>query len=275
MRVADIRQSPIAGTWYPGDPFTLRATVRRLLDEAEPPPVPTPPLGFIVPHAGLAYSGPTAAYAYKLLEGRSVERVFVLGPSHFAYVGDAATTAERMWETPLGRVPLAVETLAALAEHFPLNATRGDREHSIEMQLPFLQVVLGHFELVPLMLSAHTVAACRHLANALVRVFNPATDILLASSDLNHLNDYRLVEERDAEFAQALEAFDIARVATLALDPETTVCGRFPILTVLFVAEALGTTNLTVLHQTHSGQVTGMLVPGQYTVGYLAAAIHE
>jgi len=267
MSVTGIRQSPIAGTWYPGDPFTLRAAVRRLLDEAKAPApaIPTPPLGFIVPHAGLAYSGPTAAHAYKLLEGRPVERVFVLGPSHFAYVGDAA----------LGRVPLAVETLTILAEHFPLNATRGDREHSIEMQLPFLQVVLEHFELVPLMLSAHTVAACRRLANALVHVFDPATDVILASSDLSHLNDYRLVEERDAEFVQALKAFDIARVAELALDPETTVCGRFPILTLLFVAETLGVTNLTVLHQTHSGHVTGMLVPGQYTVGYLAAAIHE
>lgn len=275
MGALSVRQSPIAGTWYPGDAFTLRATIRRLLDEATPPTPPTTPLGFIVPHAGLAYSGPTAAHAYKLLEGRAVKRVFILGPSHFAYVGDAATTAELAWETPLGTVPLALDALSALAEHFPLNATRGDREHSIEMQIPFLQVVLGHFELVPLMLSAHTVGACRRLANALVRVFNPATDVILASSDLSHLNDYRLVEERDAEFVQALEAFDLERVAELALDPETTVCGRFPILTVLFVAEALGATRLTVLHQTHSGRVTGMLVPGQYTVGYLAAAIHE
>ena len=274
MNALHVRQSPIAGTWYPGDAFTLRATIRRLLDEAEPPPLPSTPFGFIVPHAGLAYSGPTAAHAYKLLEGRRVERVFVLGPSHFAYVGDAATTSEPAWATPLGIVPLALDALSALAERFPLNATRGDREHSIEMQLPFLQVVLDRFELAPLMLSAHTVSACRRLADALVHVFNPKTDIILASSDLSHLNDYRLVEERDAEFVAALEAFDVERIAELAVDPETTVCGRFPILTLLFVAQTLGFTNLTVLHQTHSGHVTGMLVPGQYTVGYLAAAIH-
>ncbi len=268
-----VRQSPIAGTWYPGHAPTLRETVRRLLDEARLPVLKGSLLGLIAPHAGIQYSGSTAAHAYKLIEGRTYERVIVLGPSHFTYVGDVATTPVRAWETPLGRVPLDWDFVQALAARMPVHHISRDREHSIEMQLPFLQVVLGEFTLVPLLMSAYTVDAARQLGLALAELVNPETDLLVASTDLSHLNDFREVEQHDAEMITALTAFDIERFGQIAEQPGCTACGRFPVLSLLHATRALGATDLLKLHYTHSGEVTGQLVVGQYTVGYLAAAI--
>ncbi len=268
-----VRPSPIAGTWYPGHPEMLRHTVRSLLDEARVPVIRGELLGLISPHAGIQYSGATAAHAYKLVEGRAFERVIILGPSHFAYVGNVATTPVQAWETPLGQVPLDWEFLQELSEHITIYQVGRDREHSIEMQLPFLQVAIGEFRLVPLLMSAYTTEAAQAVGRALAKLVNPKTDLLIASTDLSHLNDYREVEQRDAEIITALTAFDIEGFARIAEDPSCTSCGRFPVLSLLYAAKALGATDLLKLHYTHSGEVTGQLVVGQYTVGYLAAAI--
>lgn len=268
-----VRRSPIAGTWYPGHPETLRHTVRLLLDQARVRSLRGTLLGLISPHAGIQYSGATAAHAYKLVEGRSYQRVIILGPSHFAYVGDVATTPVHAWETPLGQVPLDWTFLQRLSERITVYQVGHDREHSIEMQLPFLQVALGDFQLVPLLMSAYTAESARTIGQALAELVNPATDLLVASTDLSHLNDYREVEQQDAEMITALTAFDIKRFAEIAERPTCTACGRFPVLTLLYAARALGATDVLKLHYTHSGEVTGQMVVGQYTVGYLAAAL--
>ena len=271
-----IRRSPIAGQWYPGTAERLTQEVDRLFQAVQEEDIPGELVALIAPHAGYPYSGPTAAHAYRLLFTRPFDRVIILGPSHYAYLGDYAVPSEDAFETPLGLVPLDESFIARLAERVPLQRTLDDMEHSLEIQLPFLQRALSDFRLVPIMMSADDLPPARRLAEALAELIgDDRSTLLVASSDQHHLHDYREVERRDAVVRQALVTFDIPYIADVLMQPGTTVCGRIPILTLLMTAKELGATGVKILAHTHSSAVTGQLVPGTYTVGYLAAAVYR
>jgi AmmeMemoRadiSam system protein B len=162
----------------------------------------------------------------------------------------------------------------------PLQRVRRDAEHSLEIQLPFLQRQVGHFRLVPVMMSADDPAAARRLAAALVEVVRQRSNqgqrtLLVASSDLHHIEDYSEVVRRDRNVIDALDTYDLDRLEAVLMSRDSTVCGRVPILTALHAARTLGADSIDVLHYTNSGEVTSRRTPGQYTVGYLAAAIYK
>ncbi|MGD8399296.1 MAG: AmmeMemoRadiSam system protein B, partial [Anaerolineae bacterium] len=237
-------------------------------------------IGLISPHAGYAYSGPTAAHAYHQIEGRTYDTVVLLGPSHRAWVGDYAASAEDAYRTPLGLVPVDHEFAAALGAELPLRRVQGDAEHSLEIQLPFLQRQLGSFRLVPIMMSADAPAAAEVLASALARLIQERAQagqrtLLVASSDLHHIDNYDLVVRRDQAVVEAVGAYDLDGLTSVLMSPGSSVCGRMPILAVLRAGKALGANRANVLHHTNSGDVTGQQAPGQYTVGYMAAAIYR
>jgi MEMO1 family protein len=280
-----VRRSVIAGSWYPGSAKELAQTVDGYLAKAGQGSVAGELLALISPHAGYAYSGETAAHAYRQLEGSGVDRVVLMGPSHRAWLGDYAVSTEEAYETPLGRVPVDQALLAALEERLPLRRVQGDAEHSLEIQLPFLQRQLGEFRLVPIMMGADDPAAARQLAAVLVEFLGPSRGshvpepkgrtVLVASSDLHHIDDYDEVVRRDQRVVEAVAAFDLDRLTLLLMSPRSSVCGRMPILTALHAAKALGADAVQVLHYTNSGEVTGQRRAGQYTVGYMAAAIYK
>jgi AmmeMemoRadiSam system protein B len=237
-------------------------------------------MALISPHAGYAYSGQTAAYAYHQLETCDVDTIVLMGPSHRAWVGDYAVSAENGYETPLGIVPLDHSFVADLEERVPLRQVRRDAEHSLEIQLPFLQRQLGHFSLVPIMMNAEEPTKARKLAGALVQTIRQRAEensrtLLVASSDLHHIDNYDEVVRRDQQVVEAIADFDTEALTRLLMAPGCSVCGRMPILTTLHAAKALGANSVQVLHRTNSGDVTGQRQLGQYTVGYLAAAIYE
>jgi AmmeMemoRadiSam system protein B len=275
-----IRRSTIAGSWYPGTERGLARTVDDYLAQVDQPPVPGVLLGLISPHAGYAYSGQTAAYAYHQLQNREVDTVVLLGPSHRAWVGDCAVSAEDAYETPLGLVALDQALIADLDEQIPLRRVHRDAEHSLEIQLPFLQRQLGNFLLVPIMMSADDPTTAQRLANALAETIQQRLEgnekvLLIASSDLHHIENYDEVVRRDQPVVDAIAAYDLEALTPLLMDRRCSVCGRMPILTVLHVARALGADSVQVLHHTNSGDVTGQRRAGQYTVGYMAAAIYR
>jgi AmmeMemoRadiSam system protein B len=275
-----IRHSVIAGSWYPGNARSLARTVDDYLAQVDQPLVEGELLGLVSPHAGYAYSGPTAAHAYHQLEGRKVDTVVLLGPSHRAWVGDYAVSTEDAYETPLGVVPLDGEFIAALGEHLHLNRVQRDAEHSLEIQLPFLQRQLGEFRLVPILMSADDPAIARRLATVLVEAIRQTGQesqptLLVASSDLHHIENYEQVVRRDRAVIEAVAAYDLKSLTSLLMAPQSTVCGRMPILTVLHAARDLGADTARVLRHTNSGDVSGERRPGQYTVGYMAAAIYK
>jgi AmmeMemoRadiSam system protein B len=237
-------------------------------------------MGLISPHAGYAYSGQTAAYAYHQLRGREIDTIVLLGPSHRAWVGDYAVSAEDAYETPLGLVPLDQDFIGDLEQRVPVQEVRRDAEHSLEIQLPFLQRQLGEFRLVPIMMSAASPAAAQRLATALAETIQQRTVengriLLVASSDLHHIDNYEEVVRRDRLVVDAIAAYSLETLTPLLMEQDCSVCGRMPILTVLHAAKALGANSAEILHQTNSGDVTGERQAGRYTVGYMAAAVYR
>ncbi len=275
-----IRGSTVAGTWYPGTKDRLARTVDGYLANVDQAPVTGELLGLISPHAGYTYSGQTAAYAYHQLQGRQVDTVVLIGPSHRDWVGDHSASTEDAYETPLGLVPLDRAFIDDLAGRVLLGRVQGDREHSLELQLPFLQRLLGNFRMAPILMRSDDPAVAQMLAGALADVIRgQAVEgkqvLLVASSDLHHIEDYEQVVRRDKEVVDAMAAYDLERLASLFAALDCTVCGRMPILTVMHAARALGADSARILHRTNSGDVSGSRARGQYTVGYVAAALYS
>jgi len=275
-----VRRSVIAGRWYPGTRQSLSRTIDDYLSHVEQPLVPGELIGLVSPHAGYAYSGQTAAYAYHQLEGQQVDTVVLIGPSHRAWVGDYAVNTEDAFETPLGLVPLDREFIADLDALVGLQAVYNDAEHSLEIQLPFLQRQLGDLSLVPIMMSTDDPTVAQRLAAALVEIIRQRAGqgervLLVASSDLHHIENYAEVVRRDQAVIDAFAAYDLETLTALFMDPRCSVCGRIPILSVLQASKALGADAARVLYHTNSGDVTGQRGRGQYTVGYMAAAVYR
>lgn len=279
-QLQSVRRSHIAGSWYPGSQKDLKRTVDRYLANVRQPHLPGELLGLITPHAGYTYSGQTAAHAYRQLDGMEIDTVVLLGPSHRAPVRDSAINEEDAYETPLGQVPLDHDFVDDLAERLPLQRVRQDSEHSLEIQLPFLQRQLSTFRLVPIIIGTGDPKVAAILGAALAetirdRSTNGARHLLIASSDLHHIDDYDEVVRRDKVVVDAVAAYDTRALAHLFADWHCSVCGRMPILAVLHAARALGAGSVRVLDHTTSGDVTGERQRGQYTVGYMAAAIYR
>jgi AmmeMemoRadiSam system protein B len=270
-----IRPSLIAGQWYPGQPGALRRTIERYLDQVVPPAYQGQIVALISPHAGYTYSGQTAAYAYAQVRGASFETVVVVSPVHRVPLGRFAVTEADAYETPLGLVPLDTDLVSALLEEVPLERVGYDGEHSLEIQLPFLQVALGSFQLLPVMVGASNFAAARELGEALARITRGRRSLLVASTDMHHIPDYAQVVRRDQRVIDAVATYDLDRIRAELSAPDCSVCGRIPMYAVLSAAQKLGADHVEILHHTNSGAVTGQTAPGQYTVGYLAAAAYR
>jgi len=281
VEAGGIRQSVIAGDWYPGQPDVLRRTLKGYLADAEKVELEGELKALISPHAGYAYSGPTAAYAYKQLEnGHAFDTVAVLSPLHQAYLGRFAVTKASHYETPLGLVEVDAELVEALGKEVTLNRAGFDGEHSLEIQLPFLQQVLGTFTLLPVMLgepltSDRGLTACRELSAALAKLMRDRKALIVASTDLSHLYDYDDVVRHDRVMVELVERFDIEGLARALIEGRCHACGGAPVVTTLLTAQALGANRATVLHYTNSSDVTGNRRPGSYIVGYMAAAIYQ
>ncbi|HVO44268.1 MAG TPA: AmmeMemoRadiSam system protein B, partial [Aggregatilineales bacterium] len=237
----DRRPSPIAGTWYPGDPETLIAMMEDYLSAAEPLPDTTNVVGLLAPHAGYRYSGSTAAKAFAQVRGRSVDTVVILGPLHRPMpnvAGAVVTSAHTAYETPLGLVEVDHDLLNALNGAVRLGTVRNDPEHSIEIELPFLQYVLEPgFKFVPLMLVNQS--RTRDLSNALVKVFKGRSVLLVASSDLSHFNPQPVAHTLDHTMLAAVEAMDAGQVIDVQRKNLGYACGYGAIATVIDTVKGL------------------------------------
>jgi AmmeMemoRadiSam system protein B len=198
------RLPAVAGLFYPDDPYELRAVVRSYLDAA-PAPAAGRPKVLIVPHAGYVYSGPVAASAYRTLVGRSgsIERVVLAGPSHRVPLAGIALPDVTAFETPLGRIPIDTATVQRLLAmpHVQVSNLPHRMEHSLEVQLPFLQMTLEDFSLVPLAVGD---AAPEVVASVLEACWGGPETLVVISTDLSHDRDYDSARRADAETARAI-----------------------------------------------------------------------
>ena len=267
-----IRKAAVAGTWYSGTAEALGEEVERHLAGAAST-CDGDIVAIIAPHAGLYYSGPVAAYAYKLLTGRRYDVAVLVGPSHYVGFNGVAIYDRGAFETPLGRVPIAESCAAAIAmssssvrEHPSAHV----REHSLEMQLPFLQHVAPGTPIVPLVMGYQTQETIHKLAEALAVGLAGRRALLVASSDLSHYRDAATAARLDGRVIEHVRAFDEAGLLkALEAYPEHA-CGGGPIVSVMQAARALGARHARVLKYADSGDVSG---DKDAVVGYLAAAL--
>ena len=257
------RGPAVAGSFYPADPAELEAAVAGYLDEARRG-LPASergdaPKAVIAPHAGYVYSGPIAASVYARVEAlrAQVRRVVLLGPCHREPIQGLALPDADAFATPLGEVPVdreAVEALLRLPQ-VALADRAHEGEHSLEVQLPFLQRVLERFSLVPLAVGA---ATPEETCEVLESVWGGAETLIVISSDLSHYHDYATARELDAATSRAIEALDPA-----GLGPESA-CGRVPARGLLLAARRHGLSGRTV-DLRNSGDTAG---PRGEVVGY-------
>jgi MEMO1 family protein len=202
-----IRSAAVAGQFYPGDRQTLRTSVSRLLAAAPASPRPAPK-ALIAPHAGYIYSGQVAAAAFAALaDAQAVTRVVLIGPAHYVPVRGIAVPTADAFETPLGRVPVDREALSALADlPFVVMADAPHApEHALEVELPFLQTLLGPFAVAPLLVGD---AVPQQAASVLQRLWGGPETLIVVSSDLSHYHDFATARRLDAATAAAIERGD-------------------------------------------------------------------
>ena len=272
-RSQDIRPSPLAGSWYPADAARLAAQVDGFLAQAVPEAPSGAIVGLLVPHAGLIYSGPVAAYAFKLAAALTPEIVAVIGPSHRYAPAPLLTTGHDAYRTPLGTVPVARDVLAALGQRLNLHPIRNDEEHALEIELPFLQRVLTQpFQLLPVMLVDQSAVAANRLGAALAEVLAGRPALLIASSDLSHFYPDDQARQLDQALLAEVDAFDPRGVLAAEAEGRGFACGRGAIAAVMWAAQTLGADRAKVLHYDTSAATSH---DSTRVVGYGAAAFYR
>jgi AmmeMemoRadiSam system protein B len=266
-----IRKAAVAGSWYPGSTPALAAAVDRHLAAATRD-VPGELVALIAPHAGLMYSGPVAAHAYRLLRGRTFDLAVLVGPSHFVGFDGVSVYDGDGFESPFGVAAVdrsCVEQLAAASRVVHRYPAAHAREHSLEMQLPFLQHVAPEVPIVPLVMGHQTADTAASLGDALVNALRGRKALIVASTDLSHYHDAATAAALDRVVVDCVERFDAdALQSALTMQPEHA-CGGGPTVAVMRAARALGARDGVVLQYADSGDVSG---DKSAVVGYLAAA---
>jgi AmmeMemoRadiSam system protein B len=277
MIMSDIRPSPIAGTWYPRDPNVLRHSIDEQLQAAEITLPKGEVMGVVAPHAGHRYSGQVAAYAFKCFQGLEPDFVVVVSPLHSYYPGEVFTTEHDAYFTPFGEIPVDHELLNLVEEKL-LGTTifkklRNDNEHSLEIELPFLQRVLHRpFKLLPIMILKQTSSIAESLGRAIAQSLEGKSFLLVASSDLSHFYPADVARKYDEAFLERLNTFDPNGVLDAEEEGVGFACGRGAIAAVLWAARDLGADRVEILKYAHSGDVTGDL---NSVVGYGSAVIYK
>jgi AmmeMemoRadiSam system protein B/AmmeMemoRadiSam system protein A len=270
-----VRESVIAGSWYPGDPATLTKEIKGYLAHVPQHTIQGELVALISPHAGYIYSGQVAAHAYKLLEGKEYDIVVIVAPSHRAYFKGASVYPKGGYRTPLGIVPVAEEITEALMKKSPLIdfiPQAHAQEHSLEIQLPFLQVVLKDFRLVPIVMGQQDLPMCKELSAAIADVIKGKNALVIASTDLSHFHTYDEAVALDQQFVQHVGAFDSEGLNKALRGGQCEACGGGPVVAVMLAAQALGADKSEVLNYANSGDVTG---DHSRVVGYMAAALYR
>jgi AmmeMemoRadiSam system protein B/AmmeMemoRadiSam system protein A len=278
----EVRSPAVAGSFYPADPDELAGVVDGLLADAAGDPVDGRLLALICPHAGYVYSGHVAAESYALLRGAGVKRVVVISPSHVEAFSGASVYDGDGYATPLGVVAVDdrfAQRLAAASPSIALSGRGHDHsrlsrgEHALEVQLPFLQRVLGDdFLLVPIVMGDQRYQTCRALGAALAELIgDDRGTVVIASSDLSHFHDYEEASRLDAQVLASVNSWDYYSLSRNLATRTWEACGGGPIVAAMMAAERLGGDRAVLLKYANSGDVP---VGGRDSVvGYSAFAL--
>lgn len=289
-----IRRTAVAGSWYPDNPTRLAVELDLYLSKASVEMTARSPRALIAPHAGLMYSGPVAAFAYKMLSGSSYRSIVLVGPSHFVPFRGVSIWPSGHWQTPFGAIAVDTDLAHAIRmecfDVVDLPSAHG-REHSLEMQLPFVAHLQPGARIVPLVMGHQTRETAFALGDALARACRvrdegsgasrvpleteavesgPASVLLIASSDLSHYEPATVAARMDSVMVRHIEALDPKGLMTTLEQEPRHACGGGPMVAVMHAARQLGASEAQVLRYADSGDVSG---DKSSVVGYLAAAV--
>jgi AmmeMemoRadiSam system protein B/AmmeMemoRadiSam system protein A len=276
MSMKEIREPAVAGSWYPGQPDILSKDVKGYLENAKKVEVGGKIVALISPHAGYPYSGQVAAHAYKQIEGKVYDSVVVIAPSHYALFKGISLYDRGGFRTPLGVIPINVELsqkIMAKRKEIQFIPEAHAQEHSLEIQLPFLQVVLKTFKLIPIVMEPYWGwETCQSLATAISETVRGGNVLLVASSDLSHFHSYDKAVELDKIVLNHIEHFDPEGLNRDLKQGRCEACGGGPIISIMLAAKALGANKGKVLKYLNSGDVTG---DRSRVVGYAAGVFYK
>jgi len=268
-----VRQARWSGPFYDNSPKALRETVEAFLKKVDQKKLTGDLIALISPHAGYVYSGQVAAYAYRQLEEEDFDTVILLGPSHRVPVKGASVYGEGWWKTPLGKVKVDSEFAKEIINkhqlfHFDEKAHKD--EHSLEVQLPFLQATLKDFEIVPIVVNDSSGEFCQLLADAIVRSKGKKKILIVASTDMSHYHPYGRACLIDGVAIRDLENFNLDSLRRHVSSGKAELCGGAAVFTAVLAAKALGANKIKLLKYANSGDVTG---DKSRVVGYGAFAV--
>lgn len=275
-KISAVRPSPIAGLWYSADPQQLAQQIDQYIAQAQTPPLKGKVVALVAPHAGHRYSGRTAGHAYKTVLAQEFDVVAIVSPLHAYYPAPVLTSAHSSYFTPLGEVPIERDLVNRLAELLAeetigLTPIVNDDEHSLEIQLPFLQRALNKpFSLLPVMVRRKDWRMAQILGSAIAKVLKHRNALLVASTDLSHFYPLPIANQLDTEMLSLIEAFSPQGVLQAEESATAFACGAGAVAAVLVAARELGGNEVKILHYSTSAEET---LDSSSVVGYGAAVV--
>ncbi|GAB4343557.1 MAG: MEMO1 family protein [Calditrichia bacterium] len=276
-----VRPPAVAGMFYPENPDKLKSMVTRFLEQAEEA-ITGDIGGLVAPHAGYIYSGPVAGWAYRQIQGRHYDYVIVISPSHFDYFNGISVYSGDAYQTPLGIIPIEKQLATKLAQHHPdiQLSTAGHyvqpgsrNEHALEVHLPFLQVALGQFKLIPVVMGDQNLENAKILADAIANTFSDKKALIVASSDLSHYHSYKIAHEMDLQLANLFDNFKYQEISQKCESRQLEACGFGPIISMMMACEKMGFSKSKTVRYATSGDVP--IGEKDQVVGYLGGVVYK
>jgi AmmeMemoRadiSam system protein B/AmmeMemoRadiSam system protein A len=274
-----IKGPSVAGTFYPADKNELRESVERFLSGIEKPQRSGRIIALISPHAGYRFSGQVAAYGFKEIRDSAIQKVILIGVGHHVGFKGASVYTTGSFRTPLGDIKIN-ESLAKKLLNDDADITfypeAYEKEHSIEVQLPFLQTVLKDFSIVPILIGTPTKKTYDHLIDTLSEMLDEKT-LIIASTDMSHYHDYSSAMAMDGRIISAIERLSVGDTAKLLQNGQSELCGGYPVLITMEIARRAGADYGLLFHYANSGDVTNEKekVVGYSSVGFIASPLSD
>jgi len=266
------KEPSVAGSFYPADQKELQEAVESLLSTAKKNQNKGRLVALIAPHAGYRYSGQVAAYGYKQIVDRNIERVILIGQSHHSSFRGASVYTEGYFRTPLGKVKINEKIAKRLIDEkaeVRFSPEVFEKEHSLEVQLPFLQTALKNFTIIPVLIGSPTKQTFDHLITELTEMVDDKT-LIIASTDLSHYHDYHTAITMDSRIISAAERISVLNTGELLQGGESEMCGAVPVVITMEVAKRIGANLGILFNYANSGDVTGQKekVVGYASIGF-------
>ena len=262
-----IRQPAVAGSFYPSSAKDLNKLLKKAFYNAPPPKLAGELKGLMLPHAGYVYSGIITAIGMKTLANKEIETIYIIGTSHYADVGGALVWQGKAFRTPLGNYPVDVQAVRSLLKNHPnvhLLPRAWIKEHSVEVQIPFLQKVAPQAKFVPLLMGTSTWEECWSVAEAIADQARTRKAIVIASTDLSHYPTWADAKVIDKKILEAIQKMDPYQLDTYDREISSrgipdlvcTVCGMSAVKTTMIAASLMGANQGQLLHYANSGDIT-------------------